>query len=750
MATSRSPLAPFAVEDQQLYHLLGQQAALALNNIALVEETGRRLREVNLLLAFSRQLGSLDPDSILISLAESANEVLPGAQAVQVSRWDPARALLAPKAAIGYANNSSLLEITFQTGEALPGQVFQQRQPLRVDEIDFASHYALSPVNLLHYRDATTGRSPVSAMVIPIIGATQFQPFGVLVLENFDTPAAFSDEDQALISSLAQQTALALENAGLYQASEQRAHQLQALTDVAATITSSLQTDELVATLLNQMEAILPYDTGTLWLRQGKELVVRAAHGFKDSDQRIGLSVAIEDSQLLKEMLVTRQAISVANVKEDPRFSALMEYENLSWLGVPLIASGEVIGVIALEKTEATYYNPEHIQAATTFAGQAAVGLQNASLYQESVHRAHELDQSSQILVMLNRLSVELSRSLDIGYILRYASQELFQVIHCSAISAVLFDPGGNAAVYVEFPEITGNLPLPLPPAPLFQRLRQSLGVFISEEAEQEDDLAPLADFLTEHGTRSLLALPLATGSELHGLLLAHSDHTVRFEPDEVELARTISNQVAVAVQNARLFAETRSLTEDLELRVEERTSELAREHKRTETLLRIITELSSSLDLDQVLNRTLRVLNEMIDAEQITVMIARPGEKHLHRLASIGYTAPVENGGSPTPFGIDQGLAGWVYNKRQRVMIDDLLQDFALGANAWRAHAAPPQRNRRPADDWGRGVGQLAALSPAYSPFFSRSIRARPGCRQPGGGCSQQCRAVPPDPRPG
>jgi PAS domain S-box-containing protein len=129
-------------------------------------------------------------------------------------------------------------------------------------------------------------------------------------------------------------------------------------------------------------------------------------------------------------------------------------------------------------------------------------------------------------------------------------------------------------------------------------------------------------------------------------------------------------------LQNARLFEETRDLTEDLEIRVQQRTSELEHEHQRSETLLRIITELSASLDLDQVLHRTLHVLSEYVDAEQITILIARPGEQKLYRLASIGYAPEPESGGSPTPFEFDQGLAGWIITQRQSVLVEDVLKD--------------------------------------------------------------------------
>jgi GAF domain-containing protein len=246
LAVSHTPMASFTAEDEQMFNLLSQQVANALQRPLLIDETNRRLKEVNLLLEFSRQLGSLDPASILHALVESALSALPAAQAGMVALWDSRQNLLSPQFASGYPNNARLLEIDFRPGEALPGQAFSQGQPLRTDDIDLAWHYNLPPENLLRYRDATAGRPPVSCMLIPIIGTRETTPLGVLVLDSFTNPAAFSADDQALITSLAQQTALTLENAGLYQASEQRARQLQALTDVAATISSSLQPEDLI------------------------------------------------------------------------------------------------------------------------------------------------------------------------------------------------------------------------------------------------------------------------------------------------------------------------------------------------------------------------------------------------------------------------------------------------------------------------------------------------------------------------
>lgn len=862
LGVSRSMMNPPTAEDQHLYNLLCRQAAISLENLRLLTETNRRLQEVNLLLEFSRQLGTLDSASVLRTLVESALQVVPNAHAGMVALWQAEQDALVVQAASGYIDNNRILEIPYKTGQALPGQAFERGEAMRVDEVDFARDYNLPSEYLLIYRDATEGRLPVSSLLVPI--QTGDNKLGVLVLDNFKASSAFTVEDQALIASLARQTALTLENVRLYQASEQRAVQLLALTQVAGTITSSLQTTDLINSLLDQAKNILPYDTGTLWLRQGDKLTVRAARGFEDSEQRIGLSVAVADSLLLKEMVNTSQPLCVGDVREDPRFPSLIEHQYLSWLGVPLISQGEVVGVIALEKTEPDFYGPEHIASAVTFAGQAAVGLVNANLYEESVRRAAELDERTQRLSLLNRLSAELSGSLDVEYIVSVAIGELARAVPCTMVSGVLFDTDERAMVLAETPQVAVKYPVALPENEVYSRIRESLGVYSVEDVTEESLLASLKAFFKKRSTRALLILPLVTGNYLHGMMWIQADKPYRYDADEVETALTIANQVVVAIQNARLFAETERLfaetqqrseelgtlfdmgvnitqvldqqklidttfentirllkadsvglvmtgdtenlviraldqgekvgpmaiprsgnsfseyvlqngeplvirdmdTEretlpvkgytigspvkswlgvpltvrgttngvlsvhayhphafgdaqsqllsqvgnqlavaldnarlfetvqtyaaDLAKRVSERTQELEIEHNRTQTLLNIITELSASLDLDLVLNRTLAVLNEAISAEHSLIMLVRPDDEMLYLRASLGYTAPPPKGGKASSIRPNEGLAGWVLVNRQATMVPDLLED-----ERWLHKSEQPNQHR-------------------------------------------------------
>jgi GAF domain-containing protein len=236
--------------------------------------------------------------------------------------------------------------------------------------------------------------------------------------------------------------------------------------------------------LLDSLHEVLAYDTAILWLREGERMSVSAARGFPDNEQRVGLSVTISDSALLAEMNRTSQGIVVDDVRSDSRFPTLLEAERLSWLGIPLVSKGEVVGVIALEKTEANFFTIELVQLVTTFASQASVALENARLYEDSLRRAAELDERSQRLALLNRLSSDLSGSLNDEQVLRLTAQQLHRALSANKLSMVTFDRFGVPVLRVTVPSDEKIQPMVLKNASIFDRLRESLGVFTSDQVE--------------------------------------------------------------------------------------------------------------------------------------------------------------------------------------------------------------------------------------------------------------------------
>ena len=865
LATDSEAMPALSIEDRQVYFQISRQISIILQNISLLNETRQRLQEVNLLLDFSRQLSGLNPQEILRSLLDSALRVVTPAHAGAVMLWNRHDELLVPQAAANYPDDESIMDISYHAGEGLPGRVFAEKHSRIVNEVNFASDYNLPVENLLKYRRATGGRLPISSLLVPI--QTSEQDLGVLVLDNFNTPSAFRPDDEALLLSLTQQVALSLENVRLVEATQERAGQLQALNLVAASLTSSLKRDELVDSLLDGLKTVIRYDTAILWLRQENEMIVAEARGFDDNEEREGLSVAVEDSVLLHEMIQTGQAISVGDIRGDARFPSLIEQTRLSWLGVPLIAKGQVIGVAAVEKTEPHFYSRDMIQLATTFASQAAIAMDNASLFEESVRRAVELDERSQRLALLNEFSSELGGSLNSDQTLSMTANHLLRALDADRAMVIMLDHNDKAFLVTVLPEESGRVPIyrSLPASPMLSHLRETLSVFTAEDVHDEERLTSLSEFM--HGMSSIMVLPISSSQNLYAIALQTREPR-RFLSTEIELARTfgnqasialenadlyqstvataerlvilnevsydigasldtediyraihdavgklmpvdafvimldneetnqldgvyvvdmgqriadvrlphgqgisgrviesgqpvltldsaeadaiggvtigqkgtphsiltvpmtsggkvigalsaqsyqfnaytendqqilgtLANQATVAIQNARLFNETQQLASTMEIRVIERTAELEREQRNTETLLRILTEVSASLDLDRALSRTLALLNEAIGAEQGTIMLLHAEDNMLHYRSGYGYvTQTLEDEAlraaeSSVKLKVGEGLAGWVVKNRQPVMVEDLYQDprwvVSQGSQGHRSAVAAP-----------------------------------------------------------
>ncbi len=671
LAVGGQNLPAFREEDDQIFGQLSRQASVGAQNLELLKETQRRLHEVNLLLEFTRKIDVLDPEGILRTLVEDALRALPAAHAGWVALWEEKERALVPQVAVGYTDNAALSGIRFietqGTSAPLPLRVFMKSVPQRRD-VNIAEDYNLPSSDLLLFRQATGGRLPVSSLVAPLKRGTR--TLGVIVLDNFNTSEAFTDEHQALAFSLAQQTALALESARLFVAADRRAIQLRALTEVAGTITSSLQRSQLITDLLDLFKIVLPYNTATLWLREDGNLRIQAANGFTDTESRVGLTVSIQDSTLFQEMIDYEHPICVPDVRKDARFPSQAETENLAWLGVPLVAKGDLVGVIALEKHEADFYTPEHIQAATTFASQAAIALENARLFEESTTRASELAERSQRLALLNRLSSELSGTLDIDRILAITAHQLIQALNGARVAAIMANANAEYTLQVEVPAGPDPLPQVWPAVSLLNRLSESQGIFSCANVEGEPEVAGIVDlYLTARKSKAIAVIPLITAARLHGWLMLQNSEPYRYSPLELELARTIANQAAIAIQTARLYQETLHLTEDLEKRVEERTTELRREHNNTETLLRIITELSNSLDMEQVMNRALGVLNESIGSQQSLIYLSQN-----KRVYQVGKSLAAADAGGISAAG--EEIARWVIRRRVPALADDLGSD--------------------------------------------------------------------------
>ncbi len=424
----------------------------------------------------------------------------------------------------------------------------------------------------------------------------------------------------------ANQAALAIENARLVQAAQRRAAQLTALAEATRQINATLRTGDVAEGVVAHLAGVVPFDSATLWLRDGDDLRVAAARGFDkqtkplsgakaegqpDGDaERIGLRVAIADSALFSEMARTGTAIVVRDVVLDPRFPAGMFSSTHSWLGVPLVSKGRVIGALALDKVEPNFYANDVVGLLTAFANQAATALDNARLFEENEQRRIEIDARSQRLALLNRISSQLSRTLDLYALYDTLVREVASALDAPQLALFTLE-GENGGPVLAAHQPASSFP-PAPLAAAFARARETLAPVVVEDVETTGLLEPYRESLRRRGTRSTLILPLVASGVPVGMLQIEETRTRRrYTPGEIELAQTLANQAAVALQNARLLVE-----------VQTRAVELGERNERMTFLNRMANSLSATLDLDLILRQAAGQLVEIFTADHAGLML--------------------------------------------------------------------------------------------------------------------------------
>ena len=390
-----------------------------------------------------------------------------------------------------------------------------------------------------------------------------------------------------------------------------RGQQLAALSEVSRIITSTLSIDDVIKLVMEEVDQVLTFDNLTLWLRDTENddaLSIVAAYGFDNHEEMLGQTVNFDDSQLFSDIAASRQTLAIGDTHSDQRFDSDEEGDTQSWLGVPLISQDNIVGLIAAEKNEANFYAPADAQVAIALANQAAIALENARLYQQVSQRAAELDSRTQRLALLNRVSAGLGTTLELDNILRLALEEMVAAIGGEQGEVLLIDLDSErasvAAIHPPDSKHVPNIEILVEGSSLLEHLSETLTALVSEDAQNDPLLASIAYLIKERNTHSTCIVPLVISGQLAGTMNVTTTEPHHFEPEQVELAQAMANQVAVAIANARLFEETAERTRELEI------------------LFASGQAASSSLELDHILTGMGSFLTEAIPIEGYTISL--------------------------------------------------------------------------------------------------------------------------------
>ncbi len=166
---------------------------------------------------------------------------------------------------------------------------------------------------------------------------------------------------------------------------EQLALQAETLRTAGAIVASTLAVDRTVRLVLDQAKHVVPYDTATVQLLRDGTLEVVGGHGWDDLDVIKGLRIACPGENPHSSAIEMRRPVVINDVQSEfPGLPDVTMNGVRSWLGIPLIVHGRVIGLLAFSCREPCFFTPTHVRMTAALGDHVAVALHNARLYEQT------------------------------------------------------------------------------------------------------------------------------------------------------------------------------------------------------------------------------------------------------------------------------------------------------------------------------------------------------------------------------
>jgi len=220
----------------------------------------------------------------------------------------------------------------------------------------------------------------------------------VIGLLNLDSaqPAHFTPRDAERLQAFADQVALAIQNARLFEAEREQRTLAEALRSAASAISSTLHLDTVLDRILANVGQVLPHNAANVMLIENG--IARVARGYGYAEHAAGrwigrLRFVVDEIPIWQDMLATQQPFAVPDTHADPRWLRFPEEEWIrSTVKAPIVLEGQVIGILHLDSTEPGFFDEADAERLQAFADQAAIAIRNAQLYDAIQHHASELE----------------------------------------------------------------------------------------------------------------------------------------------------------------------------------------------------------------------------------------------------------------------------------------------------------------------------------------------------------------------
>jgi phosphoserine phosphatase RsbU/P len=387
---------------------------------------------------------------------------------------------------------------------------------------------------------------------------------GLLDIQS-DKLNAFTEDDQIMFEAVADTMAAAIRNADLYRSEQWRRQVADSLREVAGLVSSNVSLDEVLETILTELDRNLPIDISAVWLLQGNDLCLSAVHGVDANQLENTCLTYPETAYAMAETMMAD--IPTIRKPNDPMWPGGLTAgfdTTYSSIAAPLRVGDRQLGLITLAHHSAGRYGHEAQAIASTFANYAAVAIENARLFdsaQEQAYASAALLQVAQAVVSLNDLDEILGSIIRIMPILVGVKRV---ALYRWDAEREIFSASQEYGFSEDEESLMTEKEFSLEKFPFLGFTLQE-GVLVthalSAQAKPKDWLQIQAQSQSEaemlNAEKLLIAVPLSIKHDSFGvMLIEETENGQRFRSRRLEIIQGIAQQAALAIQNDLLQQE--------------------------------------------------------------------------------------------------------------------------------------------------------------------------------------------------
>ncbi|MBN1483433.1 MAG: GAF domain-containing protein [Chloroflexia bacterium] len=536
---------PYSEREVTFCQLLANNAGLAIENARLYEQARQERDAVELLYQVGRALSAaIDMEQVLPRVLAQAVEktgAYQGSIVVLDLLGNPRHHILVREDLSPSMVRMMIMEILRR---GLAGWVVQNRQPALLEDTSEDPRWIELPDTL---------KGIQSALAVPLMRGEVL--VGVLTLVHREK-SYFGNKHLELITSVANQAAIAIDNARLFEDAQRRVAQLNALLEINQSLSSDLSIQELLELVTFSAHGLLNASNTVLYLldRDKKNLLPQVALG---ADSIVLRETPLAVGEGLAGLVVQKRhphILNEAHLSSISKRLVAREAEPEALLAVPLLQRGQAVGALAVGRYGAgVQFGPTDEEVAELLASQAVVALNNARLYEQVRRRAEDLGS-------LNRIARTVGSTLDLQQVLSQIIEELKLSFHVEAGSIFLLDEEENNLYFAT--TLEGGLER-------FQDVRIPMGVGIagyvaqSGEPTMVNDVSQDPRFYSKVSedvgfvNRSILCVPLISRDRIIGVIQLLNKTDGDFLEDDLSRLQGIAATVSVAIENAGLYEQT-------------------------------------------------------------------------------------------------------------------------------------------------------------------------------------------------